>query len=284
MLIGVSSRIRVNGRAMQRRCVRDQAAVWVLRCIPLRAIRPDFGGDLWIFGLVLLGIALVIIVPYAVQSILSLSPWKVKVERVTEPFKERWKNGGKVLIGIGAALATVAGAFLAVSGSGQPAEHTPQSPQANIPMATSTIKFSNPRGTIQNPLMVSCQQDIQVAGRVPTGYTFAVGNVIIGQNADTEFVPEAAATLIAPNTWNVPQVFGRAADHGSKFTIYLEVLPTQQLNYLVAEAESIRQYTSQNKYAGQTWWRAPGLLPVPAIVQDQETVQRTADQTGCPPS
>jgi hypothetical protein len=256
---------------------------------PMRTIASEtirLGGALWIFGLVCLVIALVIILPYAAQSILSLSPLKVKVERATEPFKERWENGGKVLIGIAAVLATVGGAFLAVSGSKQPTEHKAQSPQANIAPATArpTIKLSNPHGTIQNPLMVSCQQDIQVAGRVPTGYTFAVGNVIIGQNADIVFVPEAAATLVAPNTWNVPIVFGGAADHGSKFTVYLEVLPTQQLNYLVAEAQSIRQYTSKNKYSGATWWRAPGLPPVPAIAQDQETVQRTTDQTGCPPS
>jgi hypothetical protein len=245
-----------------------------------------FGGPLYTFGLVCLVIALVIILPYATQSILSLSPLKVKVERATEPFKERWENGGKVLIGIAAVLATVGGAYLAISGSKQPAEHKAQSPQADIAPATAapTIRFSDPRGTIQSPLMVSCQQDIQVAGRVPAGYAFAVGNVVSGQNADIAFVPETAASPVAPNTWNVPIVFGTAENHSSKFAVYLEVLPTQQLSYLVGEAQSIRQFTSQNKYAGATWWRAPGLPPMPAIAQDQETVQRTTAQTGCPSS
>lgn len=224
---------------------------------------------------------------YGILAILSLTPARIKVEPVTEPFKKRWKAARKVLMIAAGVLVAAGVGFLAVSPSTQPAKYDKQSPQANsAPVAptTLTIKFSSPRGTDLNPLMVSCQEGIEVTGQMPKGYMFAVGNVIIGQNDDIVFVPEEAASLVAANTWEVPIVFGIAADSRSKFSVYLVVLPAQQLNYLVSEAQSIREFVSKGKYTGQTWWSAPSLPPVPAIAQDQETAQRTADTTGCPPS
>src|SRR5450631_30057 len=213
---------------------------------------------------------------------------KVKIERVTEPFKERWDTAGKVLIVVAGVLVAAGVGLLAVSTSKQSTKDNTQSPQTNVTpsaAATPTIKFSNPRGTDQNPVMVSCQEDIEITGRMPKGYAFTVGVIGQNQNTDIEFVPETetATTSIPPDTWKVPLVFGGAANNGDKFTVYLEVLPIQQLNYLVAEAQSIRAFLSGTKYAGQSWWTTPGLPPAPAIAQDQETVQRTPDQTGCPP-
>ena len=117
---------------------------------------------------------------------------------------------------------------------------------------------------------------------MPKGHVFAVGTVIIGQSANIFFVPEEAATLVAANTWNVPMVFGLAADSGNKFSIYLEALPAKQLDYLVTEAQAVREFLSNNKYAGQSWWATPALPPAPAIPEDEETVQRTTGTTGCP--
>jgi hypothetical protein len=239
------------------------------------------------FGLICGITGVVIVVLYGLQALLSLSPWKIKPVRATQPFKERWETAGKILMIVAGVLVAAGVGFLAVPASPQSVKHDTHSPQARIsPVSTvtSTIKFSNPRGTDQNPLEVSCQQDIEVTGRMPTGYAFAIGNVAIGENADIVFVPEEAATRTAANTWEVPIVFGDAADKGSKFSVYLEVLPARQLNYLVEEAQSIRAFLYSGKYAGQTWWIAPSLPPVPAIPQDQETVQRTADTTGCPSS
>jgi hypothetical protein len=245
----------------------------------------QLGGALRAFGLICAIAGVVIVVSFGIQAILSLSPLRLKVERATEPLKKRWKTAGKVLMVVASVLVASGTGFLAVSTSKQSLNNNAQPPRTNVaPVATvlPTIRFSNPRGTIQNPLTVPCQEDIEVAGRMPKGYTFAVGNVLIGQNADIVFVPEQAASLVAANTWKVPVVFGQAADSGSKFSVYLEVLPMQQMNYLVAEAQSIREFLSKGKYAGQTWWRTPILPPAPAIDQDQETVQRTADKAGCP--
>lgn len=96
---------------------------------------------------------------------------------------------------------------------------------------------------------------------MPKGYAFAVGVISQNQNTDIEFVPETATTSMPPDTWKVPLVFGGATSNGDKFTVYLEVLPIQQLNYLVAEAKSIRAFLSGTKYVGQSWWTTPGAGP-----------------------
>jgi hypothetical protein len=238
--------------------------------------------DLWLACLI---ISLLIIVPYGLSAVLSLLPWKFNIERVTQPFGERSKKAGKVLIGIAAVLATVGAiAFVNIS-SKQPSKTKHQSLHGNVGSIADvmpTIKFTNPRGTTQNPLMVLCQQDIEVAGRIPKGYAFAVGNAAAGPYNSIAFVPQIAALPAGKDTWKVPLVFGSSSDAGKKFNLYLEVLPSRELNYLVAEAQSLRQYVSGSKYNGQTWWTSPGLPPKPAIAQDQETAKRTAATTGCP--
>jgi hypothetical protein len=236
-------------------------------------------------GLILSVSAVIIAFIFAVPAILSLSPWKLKVEHATEPFKTRWKTANKVLIGVAAVIGAVGVGLLAVAPAKVPAtEKVDSNHPSNIPaIVKSTLKFSDPRGTIQNPLMEPCQAPIQVSGRVPNGYAFAVGNVVDGQNSDVAFVPEDAAVQVDSNTWQIPEVFGAADNNGEKFTVYLEVLPAQELTYLVAEAQSVRGALS-SIYAGQTWWRAHGMPPEPALTEDQETVQRTKAKTGCPSS
>jgi hypothetical protein len=236
------------------------------------------------FILVCTIVAFVIIAVYATQSVLSLSRFKVKVERASEPFKERWNTARGVLLSVAGVL--VGGAavlFVLLPSSKQPAASNIQRQHgytASVIPLKATIRFSNPRGTFQNPLPVRCQLGIQVAGRIPASYAFAVGNAIVGQKADVLFVPESAASRIATDIWTVPMVFGMDGNGGRKFTVYLMILPKEQLLYLVAEAQSVRSYVS-GKYAEQSWWSAPGLPPRPAIVLDRETVQRSSD-TGCP--
>jgi hypothetical protein len=243
-----------------------------------------FGGALRVIGLVCIIVALIIVMAYLVQITPSLLP-KIKVVGHATSRKERWEAAAKIVIPIAAVLGTVGGGFLARTGSGQASESDTRpnhGSSASAATVSPTIKFSDPRGTIENPLSASCQYDVVVTGQIPNGYRFAVGNEVVGQNADMVFVPEQAASQVATDTWRVPVVFGAAGDAGKQFQVELVVLPMQQIDYLVAEAQSVRTYTSGSKYAGETWWRASGPPPSPAILQDQEFVQRTADTTGCP--
>ncbi len=163
-------------------------------------------------------------------------------------------------------------------------------------MRSTTIRFVQ-RGTAANPVPVACQQMVPVSGRVPKGYDFAVGNLVMGSNTgDTApvFVPETAVVVRENNTWQVPVTFGDSSNAGSKFMVYLEVMPRQELNYLVTEGQQTRLIEVQQVLTGaaqkeaeqeaveQSWWIAPGLPSSPAFTVDTQIYQRSSTENGCP--
>jgi hypothetical protein len=159
---------------------------------------------------------------------------------------------------------------------------------------STTIEFDQ-RGTAANPITVTCQYTVPVSGRLPKGYDFAIGNIVENNpgNAAPVFVPD---TAVSPqdNTWRVPVTFGTSSNAGQKFEVYLVVMPTPELKYLVTEGQQTRKIDAQELLTGdtqknatqnainQSWWIAPGLPPSPAFTKDMQIYQRSPITSGCP--
>jgi hypothetical protein len=164
-------------------------------------------------------------------------------------------------------------------------------------MRATTMRFVQ-RGTPANPIIVECQQVVPLSGHVPKGYDFAVGNVVTGRNTGNSapvFVPQTAAVVgHEKNTWQVPVTFGDSSDAGRKFIVYLEVMPKQELNYLVREGQQTRVVEAEQMLIGaaqdnakqqavtQSWWIATGLPSSPAFKVDTQIYRRSSAKTGCP--
>lgn len=178
------------------------------------------------------------------------------------------------------------------------------------PVHEATIKFDQ-RGTAATPLPVACRETVPVSGRLPRDYSFAVGNVIMGNSVgNVAFVPESSAVRDG-GTWHVPVTFGVTPNAGSEFEAYLVVIPQNELNYLVTESQQTRAAEAQHllrKGTGQqeavaeaveqSGWTAPGLprrqrlLPkssgmyerCPAVALSSEAAQERIAELGCLPS
>jgi hypothetical protein len=156
-----------------------------------------------------------------------------------------------------------------------------------------TIRFVQ-RGTVADPIIVPCQENVPVSGRVPKGYEFAVGNAIMNGDGGPEFVPEASEVKHTGDTWQIPVTFGQDSDAGDKFIVYLEVMPAQEIEYLVKEGQQVRYVEALKVPAGsarssaqhvaleESWWVAPVLPPSPAFKVDTQVYQRSSATSGCP--
>lgn len=223
-------------------------------------------------------IVIVLVALFGLGALLSLLPWRLQRVPASQPFVKRFRASRKVLLSVGAVL--VAGSATLSVLSPSYFAHGPQLSVDNRSIQTYdrahrvTIRFSNPRGTRQNRLLVSCTESIEVTGHLSEGDSFAVGNAVDGNQSPT-FVSEEAATPIGKDTWRVPMVFGKNSDANGLFTVYLVVMPTRMMTFLLDMAEA---YTG--KPFGQSW-KALGVPP-PARIQDKEFAQRTPSKTGCP--
>jgi hypothetical protein len=150
------------------------------------------------------------------------------------------------------------------------------------PLHEATIKFDQ-RGTAANPISVACRETVPVSGRLPSGYSFAIGNVIMENNiSNVTFVPESSAVRDG-DTWHVPVTFGATSDTGHEFEAYLVVMPQNELDYLVTESQQARAAEAQHlltkgtaqqeavtEAVGQSGWTAPGLPPSPAFTAEKQ--------------
>jgi hypothetical protein len=109
-----------------------------------------------------------------------------------------------------------------------------------------------------------------------------------------EFVPEASEVKHTGDTWQIPVTFGQDSDAGDKFIVYLEVMPAQEIEYLVKEGQQVRYVEALKVPAGsarssaqhvaleESWWVAPVLPPSPAFKVDTQVYQRSSATSGCP--
>jgi hypothetical protein len=162
-----------------------------------------------------------------------------------------------------------------------------------------TVKFVQ-RSSATDPISVSCRQQVAVSGHLAEGEVFAVGNIVTGKNIGNTlpvFVPENAAQVTYDNgTWRVPVVFGGSGDAGSEFSVYLEVMPKAELNYLVTEAQQTRmaevgqiapalpgetQKAAVSLGLEQSWWEGPSQIPPPGFTADTQVYRRAPSDHSC---
>ncbi len=213
----------------------------------------------------------------------------------------RWlKNAKQLSPAIGIAAASVSIACICVTSVIVLHFWKPQYQQSANDISESaarraaTVRFVQ-RGTVANSIIVACQKNVPVSGHLPKGYKFAVGNAVTNGSVGPEFVPETAEGVRHKgDTWQIPVTFGQNSDAGDKFIVYLEVMPAQELEYLVNEGRQVRyiealkvppgtaRSNAQHEALEESWWVAPALPPPPAFKVDTQVYQRSSASNGCP--
>ena len=212
-----------------------------------------------IFGLICAIIALLIAFVFLVQVLVSLSPWKVKVEHATEPLKRRWKKASNVLIGIAAVLGAVGVGLLAASPAEQVTMQNTHSMQEKDPTDHSSpvsLRFVDPSETVPWCITITGE------GAIPEGDSLLIFDSPAVDLTGTLISPiryglKGAVTRTSRNSWKIKDAQILQQGDVDKYDKLFGVLVSNQT------AESIQSMVVSINHpkSGQTaWWRY-GKLP-----------------------